>query len=238
MRRMRVFLAVMGLGTALAGPARAQVSMTGLSGYFNTPSAEVLRDGTLEIGYNVFARQWSYDHRGIYSNNAYFATLGFLPRVEVMVRVTALPGYISYTESDSLSNLTDADRMWAGKIQVVQGSRWIPDVALGLEDPLGTRRFHAVYLVAGRRFRFAGMGARVDGGVTARLLRRVSNYTLSGGFGAFELRPAKFVALLAEYDTEKWNVGLKLSAPPGLTARLVWLNARTFTGGLGLTAHL
>ena len=89
----------------LSGPARSQVSMTGLSGYFNTPSAQVLRDGSLEMGYNVFARRWSYDHRGVYSNNAYFATLGFLPRMEAMVRVTALPGYISYTESDSLSHL-------------------------------------------------------------------------------------------------------------------------------------
>jgi hypothetical protein len=239
MKRVLGLLALAGAWVLLVpGAGRAEVGMSGLSGYFNAPSAEVLKDGTVEMGYNMFARDWAYDHRGRYSNNAYFATLGFLPRVEVMVRVTALPGFIAYAVEDTASKLTDADRMWAGKAQLIRGSGFLPDVAVGAEDPLGTRRFHAVYLVAGRRLKIAGAEVRVDAGVAPRLLRRVTNYTLHGGFGGIEIRPIRYVALVAEYDSEKWNVGLKAATPLGLTGRLVWLHARTLSGGLGISFRL
>ena len=241
MRQVVIRLRFQALATLLLlwpAAGRAQVGMSGLSGYINVPSAEVLQDGTLEFGYNVFAQRWAYDHRGRFSNNAYFATLGFVPRVEAMVRVTAVPGLISYTEEDSSSNLTDADRMWAGKWQVVRGSGLAPDVAVGTEDPLGTRRFHAIYVVAGRRLRVAGAEFRVDAGVAPRLVKHVTNYTLHGGFAAAEVRPIPWAAFAAEFDTEKWNVGFKARAPLGLTGRLVWLNGRTLTGGLGLRLRL
>jgi len=234
----RLLWLVAAAGLLGASPGRAQVGMSGLSGYFNTPSAEVLRDGTAEIGYNVFAKGRAYDHRGQYSNNVYFATLGFLPRAEVMVRITALPGFISYTAEDSASRLTDADRMWAGKVQLIRGKGLLPDVAMGAEDPVGTRRFHALYVVAGRRGRIGGIEVRVDAGVAPRLLHRVTNYTLHGGFAGFEVRPVKYGAVIAEYDTEKWNVGLKVHTPLGLTGRIVWLDAKTLSGGVGFSIRI
>ncbi len=233
------------LGLALAAGlwlaprgAVAQPSMSGLSGHWNAPGAELLGDGRLEFGYNSIPKRWAYDHRGLFRNDVYFATLGFLSRVEVSVRVTSLPGFIAFSNVDSASRLTDADRMVSAKVQFLRASGLRPDVAAGVEDLEGTRRFHTAYIVAGRSFPVGSLQLRVDAGLAGPVFRQRTNVTLNGVFGAAELRAAGRVTAGIEYDSEKWNLGLKARGPAGFTARLVWLNARDLSGGFGLGVNL
>ncbi len=223
---------------ALARPAGAQLNLHGLSGAFNTPSAEVLGDGWAEIGYNSVPKHWAWDSRGLYRNDAYFGTVGFLPRVEVSFRVTTIPGFRKFAFVDSLSTYTDADRMLSGKVQLLKAGEILPDVAFGLEDVSGTHRFHAEYLVAGRGFDLAGTRVRLDAGWSGAALSTNGTQTLQGGFAGMEVRPARFLAFVAEYDTEKWNLGFKLRGPFGVTGRLVWLHGTDPSGGFGLSMKL
>ena len=56
---------------------------------------------------------------------------------------------------------------------------------------------------------------------------------LDGTFGALELVPTRFVRVQAEYDTEKWNIGLGLSPGAGFRIRAALLNLESFTVGAG-----
>ncbi len=236
-RGMVLAAALVGLVWA-SGRALAQVNLSGLSGYWNSPSAQVLGDADAEVGYNTIPKRWTYDHRNEYRNDVYFATVGFIPRVEVSARVTAIPGFYKFQGIDSLTRYSDADRMLSGKLQVVRGRRWIPDLTLGVEDPFGTRRFHTSYVVAGRSFRFGTTHVRADAGYAFILPRNVAGHTLKGGFLGVDARFIDALGLVAEYDSEKWNLGVKLRAPLGLTGRLVWLNAQSLSGGVGLHLKL
>ena len=86
-RLIAAFVALWGL--LAGGPARGQVGISGVLGHWNTPSAEVLRDGGLEFGYNIIPERWAWDHRDQYRNDIYFVSVGFLPRIEVSARVSA-----------------------------------------------------------------------------------------------------------------------------------------------------
>jgi len=239
--------ALKGLGLGLAmwaggacwpGMGAAQVSLTGTSGYWNTPSAQVLEDSRLEFGYNTVSKRWAYDHRGAYRNDIYFATLGFLSRVEISLRVTAIPGLVAFSQQDSTSRLTDSDRMVSARVELLRASGPVPDVAVGIEDLEGTRRFHTGYVVVGRAVQCGWLRLRADAGYAGGVLRPRARVTLDGLFAGAELRAYGRVALVAEYDTEKWNLGLKARGPLGLTGRLAWLNSSILAGGLGVSLNL
>ena len=217
--------------------ARAQAGLSGLSGFWNAPSAELFRDGKVELGYNIIPKEWAYDSRGEFRNDVYFATLGFLPRIEISARVTVLPGSRIFTDLDPGSRLTDADRMMSGKLLLLEQKGSIPDLALGIEDPFGTRRFHTAYLVAGREFRRNRTRARVDVGYASPVLRTRA-HTIRGGFGGADVSPLKPLSVVLEYDTEKWNLGIKARGPFGLTAKVAWLDLRRISGGASLRVTL
>ncbi len=222
----------------LGGPARAQVGISGVLGHWNTPSAEVLRDGELEFGYNIIPERWAWDHRGQYRNDIYFASVGFLPRIEVSARVSAIPGFLAFGQIDPQSRYADADRMFSAKIQLVRHSSLAPDVTVGLEDFFGTRRFHTGYVVAGKDFEARGIRLRVDAGYAGRVLRTASPVTLDGAFIGADLRPVRWFGVVAEYDTEKWNLGFKVRAPFGITGRAAWLNGQQLSAGAGMSIQL
>ena len=104
-------------------------------------------------------------NRGRFRNDIYFGTIGFLPRVEFSFRVTAIPGLMKFAAEDSLTTYTDADRMLSLKVQLLRQSGILPDVAAGMEDIQGTRRFHTGYLVAGRDWRAGRVRLRADAGL-------------------------------------------------------------------------
>ena len=229
--------ALAALAIALAPSARADTGISGLSGHWNTPSAEVLRDGEAEIGYTIIPKAWAWDNRGRYRNDVYFATLGFLPRVEVSARVTSIPGFIGFRPIDSLTTLEDADRMLSAKVQLVRGGRF-PEVSVGLEDFFGTRRFHTGYVVMGRSFSMRSTTIRLDVGYAGRVIRKSTRVTLDGAFVGMDIRPSTWLAFTGEYDTEKWNLGLKLRGPLGLSGRVAWLDAHQLSVGAGLGFQL
>ena len=70
------------------------------------------------------------------------------------------------------------------------------------------------------------------------VFRKRTNVTLDGAFGAVDVWALNRVACGVEYDSEKWNLGLKARGPLGITGRLVWLHARDLSGGFGLSVNL
>ncbi len=228
--------------TTLAGDDRATpahrrdpdewVSFSGMTGFIETPWAGVMNDRGLEAGYDWVPKKWAYDHRGTNDNQIFYSTLGFLPHVETAIRWTRIPGYRSFQELVPDSKLVDIDRMSSGRVELIAPRLWRPGLAGGIEDIQGTRRFHSTYAVTGMPMSIFGVESRASFGYGFRAFD-ANRYVLDGAFGAFELDPTRIVRLLAEYDTEKWNIGLGLSPGAGFRIRVALLNLESITVGAG-----
>lgn len=208
------------------------VAFSGMTGFIQTPWAGVIADRGLEAGYDWVPKKWAYDHRGRNDNQIFYATLGFLPRVETAIRWTRIPGYHSFEEIVPDSKLVDIDRMSSGRVELVPPTRSHPGLAAGIEDIQGTRRFHSTYAVAGMPFSIFHLESRASLGYGFRAFD-ASRYVLDGTFGALEIVPTRFVRVQAEYDTEKWNIGLGLSPGAGFRIRAALLDLESFTIGAG-----
>ena len=214
-----------------------RVSLTGMTGFINTPWCGVIQDRRVEAGYNQIPKKAAYDHRDEYRNDVYYAALGFLPHVEAGLRWTVLPGSRAFSDVAPDSKLTDSDRMLSGRISLLTPRLGRPGLAVGIEDAFGTRRFHSTYAVAGIPFEYQGLHSRLTLGYAPRVLT-ASRYTLDGAFGATEVNVWRPVALSLEYDTEKWNTALGLELPLGLRARVALLDMQHLSFGAGWSVGL
>src|SRR5512140_2823229 len=158
-------LLVAGGLSARAAHGEAHPSLGGTTGLFNVPTAEVTPEGKFYFGYNVFAKEWAYEGRGHLNNRVWYFTLGFLPRIEVSVRATVLPGQ-SLLENVKVDAV---DRMARGRVQILKEKVW-PAVALGIDDVKGTRRFHSLYGVATRTLDLHGTTVKFSAGYGLRSL--------------------------------------------------------------------
>lgn len=128
----------------VAGPALAAPALQGQTGYINMPSAGMAVDGTLSTGYS---RDAPY--------GAFWLTSTIFPRVEVTGR------YVSISGTEAFSNVTDPywkgygrykDKVADVKLRLLDESAWMPAVAVGKTDVLGTQLFRGQYLVATKTF--------------------------------------------------------------------------------------
>jgi hypothetical protein len=214
-----------------------RVSLTGTTGFINTPWCGVMSDRKVELGYNQVPKAAAYDHRDEFRNDVYYAALGFLPHVEVGLRWTVLPGLHAFEDQVPDSKLVESDRMLSGRIDVFQPRLGRPGLAFGIEDAFGTRRYHSTYAVTGIPFEYQGLHSRVAVGYAPRVLT-AARYTLDGAFGAVEADFLRFVDVSLEYDTEKWNAALGVEPGLGLRARAALLDMKHLSFGAGWSVRL
>jgi hypothetical protein len=213
-------------------PVRAErVSWAGMTGFVSTPWCGVQPDRNVELGYAKVPRPASWDFRGEHSNEVYYADIGFLPRVELGLRWTVLPGLKSFQSEVPDSKLTDSDRMVSGRVAIFQPGMLRPGLAVGAEDVLGTRRYQASYAVSGTEFPLGPLQGRVALGYAFRVIE-AKRYRIDGAFGGSELNLGRFVTTALEYDSERWNAAMALHPGLGFHLRAALFDLRY----LGLSA--
>jgi hypothetical protein len=210
-----------------------RVSLTGMTGFVNTPWCGVMGDKEVEVGFNNIPKGAAYQYRGEHRNEVYYGALGFLPRLEVGVRWTIMPGTRAFADLIPDSRLVDHDRMFSARVEVIRAQAWRPGLAVGAEDFHGTRRFHSTYAVAGVPFPLGRWQNRVALGYAPRLFDEVQRRTLDGSFGALEVSPWRWVAASVEHDTEKWNSMLGVELGFGFRARAALLDMKYTSLGVG-----
>jgi hypothetical protein len=219
-----------------AGPGRAPmrepVSLTGMTGFAYTPWCGVAPDQEMELGYNAISKEGAWDHRDQHRNDVYYGTVGFLPHVELGLRWTVIPGLKAFEEIVPESELTDSDRMVSGRVEVLPPRPGRPGLALGIEDAIGTRRFHSTYAVVGMELQKESLRGRLSVGYAPRILT-ASRYTLDGAFGAVSGGPWRGMTAALEHDSEKVNALLGYEARFGFRARFALLDLRHWAAGLG-----
>ncbi|HIC66695.1 MAG TPA: YjbH domain-containing protein, partial [Paracoccus sp.] len=119
--------------TAVAEPLLGRTLSTyGLPGGIDTPTAEVMPDGSLSaaISWSDFGRR---------------ANVGFqvLPGLTTVLRYSRVNGVSDYRNEDFIS-----DRSLDMRYQILGEQGWRPAVAVGLQDFLGTGVYSGEYIVA------------------------------------------------------------------------------------------
>ena len=213
------------------------INATGMTGFIFTPWADVLPDRTISLDYTHVPAKWAYSGRGVYVNQAYSMALGVLPRVELGLRFTRLPGLHGPFPDEDNEITTDTDHMASGRLVLLTPTWRRPGLAIGAEDVEGTRRFHSTYAVAGMPLEISHVQSRFSLGYAPSVFT-AARHVLEGGFGALEVSPWRAVAVRMEYDTEKWNVGVGVALPFGLRLRAAALNLETLSAGAGWTHAL
>jgi len=205
-------------------------SLGGMSGLINTPVADVLPDGVFRLGYGFYDKKEAYDSPNVHADEVVYFAIGFVPRLEVMIRATFFPGETFVAGA----NIPDVDRMASARILLFREGKG-PAIAAGIDDPRGTRRYHSLYLVAGKSFmRQDGKGILLNAGYGSSAIR-ARRHILHGGFGGVEFRAERWISGIAEYDSEKWNLGGRLSLQGKVTGEVVLLGAKTLSWGVAWT---
>jgi hypothetical protein len=206
--RSTAFGVVVGLVLLLAHPQPfSGQSLTGTTGLVSIPTAAMPADGTVAVGVNLIDRRFhGYDNAGFDQHPALveFVSIGFLPFVEVGLRLTRVTG---------VPRQALGDRMVSVRLRLLEETAHRPAVVVGAHDLAGTRRFHAIYAVGSKTVatvpRIGTVGLHLGyGGDPLSLRRRASG--LTGAFGGISVTPASWASLMAEYDTEHVNAGLRL----------------------------
>ncbi len=182
---------------------RAGTGLNGIHGLINTPGAYISDDASWELGVSFIPYEYSVNQD--FYDSYYYASIGFLPFLEINLKV------VDNEDTTTLGGWRD--RVISFKLQFLKERQYLPALAAGIHDIYGTRLFHALYLVGSKSFTINPLlqfnlhlgyaGDRLEAEI----------YKLNGVFGGAELNITDYTALMGEYDSDKFNVGLSLSIP-------------------------
>src|SRR5260221_10798046 len=156
-------------------------------GLINMPDASFNPDGTLQFGLSN-ARPYF----GLSAN----ATL--LPWLETnlgVTRISGVPGFSTAREGFGQGYGAYKDKTSGLKVRLVAEDLWWPSVAIGVQDPIGTRLFERQYAAATKTF----------GDTQATL--GYGRKQIDGAFGGFRYSPSWLASwsLVAEYDASNYG---------------------------------
>ncbi|WP_158551540.1 YjbH domain-containing protein [Rhodohalobacter sp. SW132] len=188
-------------------------SLTGTTGLFHIPTAEMMSDRTFMAGVHQIPAKYSLYGRGLHDNRYGFATLTFLPRIELMFRYTYLLG----VDRSSRTSGPFMDRMVAARVLIIRESGYRPALLFGVHDPgqafdvAANKYFGANYLVTTKHFSAAGFRAALHAGYAFDLFNEATQ-VYDGLFGGMSLshQALPWFEIMAENDSFRWNAAAKL----------------------------
>jgi hypothetical protein len=235
--------------TALVLYQSVAQSLSGTTGLFNIPSGRIEKDRTFILGVNFMDRnygsyKYSKDKDFEYDALATYATLVFLPRIEVQFRYTHLLG-----REISLKERYFPDRMATIRIQALKESRYCPALTVGLQDfahalgnSLGLSSpsyYSANYAVASKQWKVGVLTTDITLGY-AVALRQAQHLNLNGAFGGMAVGWKRFPGsdIMLEYDSYRWNAAVRVLFFKRLQLLAGWYGMKTLSGGLSWRVSL
>ncbi len=181
---------------------RDGISMSGLSGLVNVPSAAVLPSGTVDFAFTNARTPESFQLGG-WQRNAFIA-FGFLPRVTVGLRGTVYP--------DTAANTVGRDLSESVEVQLLREHDDRPALAVGAFDAFSAVApyFRTFYAVASKS---VGTYLALTAGVAS------GPRTLKGFFGGAEIKATPWLSGLGDFDGRKFAVGVRLDPFPTVAYR-------------------
>jgi membrane-associated phospholipid phosphatase len=201
----------------------ATPTLQGQSGYINMPSASVETDGTFSVGYG-FDKPYG----------SFWATATVLPFLQVTgryVSINGIPGFTNESGQYGSAYGRYKDKVADAKLQLWNESTWLPAVAVGATDLLGTELFKGKYVVATKSFGFGPL-KNIEASIG------YGNQRPDGVFAAarWYSLDVRGLAVVAEYDANDYRkdfradqtfAGQRRKGPSlGLEYRWGWLGAQ------------
>ncbi len=213
-------------------------TLYGITGLLRIPTAHIIEDGKASSGYLHFR---DYTGEGdLHEQFSIHFSLGLTSRLELTARLVGFPG-IDGGDNDIYG--IPFDRMLSGKLVILFQDGWWPQVSVGIQDAVGTRRQHSIYLVASRDYTpFTGFRLEASAGYGSRAIGLVTEeargYAYNGPFGGLEASWKNRIFLMGEYDASTLNVGLRLAPLRWLLLQGFLLDGRRPVAGLALSFPL
>lgn len=203
----------------------AQVNVSGKPGLLYIPSARVLADGALCVGYTYNPIRYAFRFNNRNSESIYFVNLTLLPRLEINLNLLIPNGNVRFGDRGI------GDRQIDVKYGILTETKLRPAVAVILSMPFGIDNSLETYAIAATKNIAltesigvevtAGVGSpyyvyrdvkndrnsNIFSGFTLRDKRIKSNSYLSGPYAGLSLNIRKKAGLLVEWDSQHLNVG-------------------------------
>jgi hypothetical protein len=238
-REIRILGLLLFFSTWMQGMAQ---SLTGTTGLISVPTANLAKDGEVLLGASVGNRKYNVRYSKFHEY-AYFVTIGYLPCLEVSLR---LQRNYQYVRSDGITTQGIGDRMASVRLRILKEKKYLPSVVLGTHDFLSAFGKstqvvfnNALYAVVSKNLRppcspvrfglHAGYGTDW---MTAR------HHDLVGFFGGISLEAGNWMTVMTEYDTEKFNIGAAFHFFGHVQVLLALKNFDTFAGSLSYSFRL
>jgi hypothetical protein len=220
------------LAVLLGAPVGAQ-ALPGTSGLVTVPTAAITPDRDMSVGLNLIAPRY-HEHYGAEFEQSTavvrFATIGFLPFAEVGLRLTHMTGGVPQAIGD---------RMVSVRVRLLKEGHYVPALAVGAHDIVGTRLYHATYAVASKNVRTPVGTAGLHLGYGRDVLGLwAKGRQFDGVFGGVSVAPHRWVTLMAEYDGRRPNAGVRLGPVHGVGILAALQNLDGLSGGVSYTFAL
>lgn len=181
-KRLALYIAILSAFTPAA--VFAEPTTTGQTGLINMPDGRVAPDGTLRLGDGY---QKPY--------NTFWGSISLFDRLDLDGRYTSIQGVRGFSDpTEAATYGRYKDKAFDAKLLLLKESKYLPSLAVGEEDFIGTGLFTAPYVAASKQF------GPLD--VTLGYGRK----RIDGAFGGLRYKPAflKNWAVVAEYDATNY----------------------------------
>ena len=205
----------------------SQIGLGGVGAIMIAPTARILQDGHVVVGLGYIPKPYGIWLAPDHDNLPYFATIGFLPFLEISFRATK-----------ALERNTGSmgDRMVSVRLLVLEERQIRPAFTVGLHDASAIFRrkewFHSLYGVATKKVYFSkhfDIETTIGYGVDW-ISRR--NYEFDGPFGGVSIGYRNMFFIKSEYDTKKFNLGLGFDLIDFLSGNFVLIDQKKLGFGL------
>lgn len=187
------------------------LSSQGFTGLINTPNAQVLKEGDAVFHFsNQFdnhLRRYDYSQGNVSQEN-YIMGLGFLSSFEIIGRLSEVAPFKSDKNINRLLHIRDLSLN--AKYNIVNSSKYLPALAVGVQDFGGALSFFSnYYVVLDKEFGFL----RTSLGYGMSRSNNKSGSRMDGFFGGIEGEVNNWASILAEHDGQEKHVALRLRMP-------------------------
>jgi len=212
-------------------------SLTGMSGGYSIPTAELQKDKSVWFGYSFLNKKynkvWNDDPRNVHIG---YATINYLPFLEIGLRVSYPEGANQEGDKKYIG-----DRMISARIKPLNEGKWHPSVVIGLQgfytttDEGSASYFNSTYLVITKNFAinkvFKNVGLSLGYGSD---VMPASTYQFIGLFGGIKITPQYlgFLELMLEYDANNWNIGSRITILKHIIILAGFEGMDSFSGGI------
>lgn len=211
-----------GILLLISGYTAHSQSLTGTSGLFTIPTANIYEDGEVSLGVNYLPQKYNQTRFGTSDAMVYSGSVAFLPFLELNIRLTkpndSDPDYIG-------------DRMPSFRVKFYSETEFVPSIAVGVHDFLNTpdgsssdRDYNSIYAVVSKNFStktiFHNLEFTLGYGSDAM---DAAGYQFIGLFGGVSASVNDWFEILLEYDADRMNSGI----------RIKWWHFRVLAGFMG-----